>query len=46
MLNYLHQVMPRRHTIEERVFIVNNFYKTGNYSEVVRRFEDTYGRLN
>ena len=44
MLNHLQLVMPRRHTMQERVFIVKNYYQTGNYCEVVRRFEDTYGR--
>lgn len=44
MFNHLQLVMPRRHTIEERVFIVKSYYQTGNYREVVRRFEDTYGR--
>lgn len=36
--------MPRRLTTEERVFIVRNFYETGNCHEVVRRFQDFYGR--
>lgn len=36
--------MPRRHTTEERVFIVKNYYESGNYREVVRRFEDRFGR--
>ena len=44
MLNHLQLVMPRRHTMQERVFIVKNYCHTGNYREVVRRFEDTYGR--
>ena len=44
MFNHLQFVMPRRHTMQERVFIVKNYYQTGNYCEVVRRFEDTYGR--
>lgn len=36
--------MPRRLTIEERVFIVKHFYMTQSARETARLFEDNYGR--
>lgn len=37
--------MPCRLSLQERIFVVKVYYQTGNASETVRLFKESYGRL-